>query len=116
MNKSITFRTKIHSRAGRSGRKQLEHGETPTVNSELGRMPRLNVIDGTHARKYAMAERTSVSIAEYFAELSDPRRREGVYPLFNFVVIAICAVICGCDDFVSIAELGMTFRLAHDII
>ena len=35
-----------------------------------------------------MAERTSVSIAEHFAELSDPGHREGVYPLINFVVIA----------------------------
>lgn len=57
-----------------------------------------------------MASRPSVSIAEHFAELSDPRRREGVYPLINFVVIAICAVICGCDDFVSIAEFGRTKR------
>jgi hypothetical protein len=39
MNQSITFRTKIHFSAGGSGRKQLEHGETPTVNSEPGRMP-----------------------------------------------------------------------------
>ena len=51
-----------------------------------------------------MAQRPPVSIAEHFAELSDPRRREGVYPLINVVVIAICAVICGCDDFVSIAD------------
>jgi len=57
-----------------------------------------------------MAERPPVSIAEHFAELSDPRRREGVYPLINVVVIAICAVICGCDDFVSIAEFGRTKR------
>ena len=57
-----------------------------------------------------MAARSSVSIAEHFAELSDPRRREGVYPLINFVVIAVCAVICGCDDFVSIAEFGRTKR------
>ena len=57
-----------------------------------------------------MAQRPPVSIAEHFAELSDPRRREGVYPLINVVVIAICAVICGCDDFVSIAEFGRTKR------
>ena len=57
-----------------------------------------------------MAEVTSVSILEYFAELSDPRRREGKYPLINFVVIAICAVICGADDFVAIAEFGRMKR------
>jgi len=39
MNQSITFRTKIHFSAGRSGRKQLERGGTPTVNPETGRMP-----------------------------------------------------------------------------
>lgn len=57
-----------------------------------------------------MTESTSTSILEHFAELSDPRRREGTYPLINFVVIAVCAVICGCDDFVAIAEFGRTKR------
>jgi hypothetical protein len=28
------------------------------------------------------------------------------YPLINIVTIAICAVVCGADDFVSIAEYG----------
>ncbi|MEQ8789895.1 MAG: ISAs1 family transposase, partial [Pirellulaceae bacterium] len=45
-----------------------------------------------------------------FAELTDPRRREPTYPLVNIVVIAICAVICGADDFVAIAEFGRTKR------
>ena len=48
----------------------------------------------------------SVAIEEYFSEVTDPRRREGTYPLINFLVIAICAVICGADDFVAIAEFG----------
>jgi hypothetical protein len=38
--------------------------------------------------------------------VTDPRRREGTYPLINFLVIAVCAVICGADDFVAIAEFG----------
>ena len=46
------------------------------------------------------------SIQSHFSELTDPRRREGTYPLINFVVIAICAVICGADDFVAIARFG----------
>ena len=33
------------------------------------------------------------------------------YPLINVVVIAVCAVICGADDFVAIAEFG---RLKRD--
>ena len=35
---------------------------------------------------------------------------QGIYPLINMVVIAVCAVICGADDFVAIADLGTTKR------
>jgi len=52
----------------------------------------------------------SVRIADHFAELTDPRRREVVYPLINVVVIAVCAVICGADDFVAITRFGKTKR------
>lgn len=45
-------------------------------------------------------------IEEHFSELTDPRRRDVTYPLINVVTIAVCAVICGADDFVSIAEYG----------
>jgi predicted transposase YbfD/YdcC len=48
----------------------------------------------------------SSRIHDHFAELTDPRRRDVIYPLINIVTIAICAVICGADDFVSIAEFG----------
>ena len=45
-----------------------------------------------------MPARKSAPVEEYFAEVTDPRRREGTYPLINFIVIAGCAVICGADD------------------
>ena len=32
------------------------------------------------------------------------------YPLINIVVIAVCAVICGADDFVAIADFGKLKR------
>jgi predicted transposase YbfD/YdcC len=51
-----------------------------------------------------------VRLQDHFAELSDPRRREVTYPLINVVVIAVCAVICGADDFVAIARYGRTKR------
>ena len=38
--------------------------------------------------------------------MTDPRRRKITYPLINIVTIAICAVICGADDFVAIAEIA----------
>lgn len=50
--------------------------------------------------------RVAARIKDYFADLTDPRRREVVHPLINIVTIAICAVICGADDFVAIAEYG----------
>jgi predicted transposase YbfD/YdcC len=47
---------------------------------------------------------------DHFVELTDPRRHEVTYPLINVVVIALCAVICGADDFVAIAKYGRTKR------
>jgi predicted transposase YbfD/YdcC len=52
----------------------------------------------------------SARIDEHFAELTDPRSREVTYPLINVVTIALCAVICGADDFVAIARFGRTKR------
>jgi len=57
-----------------------------------------------------MSDPKSVRIQDHFAELTDPRRREVIYPLINVVVIAVCAVICGADDFVAIAKFGRTKR------
>ena len=57
-----------------------------------------------------MAKTKSARMQDHFAELTDPRRREVVYPLINVVVIAVCAVICGADDFVAIAKFGRTKR------
>ncbi len=57
-----------------------------------------------------MSTRKSAAIKDHFSELTDPRRRKVVYPLMNVIVIAVCAVICGADDFVAIAEFGRKKR------
>ncbi len=57
-----------------------------------------------------MSQTKPARIQDHFAELTDPRRREVTYPLINVVVIAVCAVICGADDFVAIAKFGRTKR------
>ncbi|MEK6236393.1 MAG: ISAs1 family transposase, partial [Planctomycetales bacterium] len=49
---------------------------------------------------------TSARIKEHFTNLTDPRRGEPTHPLINIVTIAVCAVICGADDFVAIAAFG----------
>lgn len=48
------------------------------------------------------------SIGEHFGDLTDPRRREPTYPLINMVSMALCAVVCGADDFVAIAKFART--------
>jgi hypothetical protein len=57
-----------------------------------------------------MPNTPSASIIEHFADLTDPRRRDGTYPLINIVVIGVCSVICGADDFVAMAEFGRSKR------
>jgi predicted transposase YbfD/YdcC len=59
---------------------------------------------------FTMPKKLSTRIQDHFVELTDPRRRKVIYPLINIVTIAICAVICGADDFVSIAEYGRKKR------
>jgi predicted transposase YbfD/YdcC len=48
----------------------------------------------------------STRLQDHFSDLTDPRRRKVVHPLINLVTIAVCAVIAGADDFVSIAAWG----------
>jgi predicted transposase YbfD/YdcC len=55
-----------------------------------------------------MARNVTAGIREHFAGLTDPRRRKVIYPLINIVTIALCAVMCGADDFVSIALWART--------
>lgn len=57
-----------------------------------------------------MPKKPSARIQDHFANLTDPRRRKVLYPLINVVTIAVCAVLCGADDFVSIAEFGRKKR------
>src|SRR5258708_14104771 len=80
-------------------------------------MLRAGVVTGGEsrlARRVAMPA-ISTRIQDHFEELTDPRRRAPLYPLINIVTIAVCAVVCGADDFVSIAEYGEKKRkwLAH---
>lgn len=54
------------------------------------------------------ASQAAADIRAHFGELTDPRRREPTYPLMNIVVMSLCAVICGADDFVAIARWART--------
>lgn len=58
-----------------------------------------------------MTRTAAGAIRKHFAELSDPRRGKVTYPLMDMVIMALCAVICGADDFVAIAKFA---RLKKD--
>ena len=54
-----------------------------------------------------MAEIKGVSLVEHFEDLEDPRvERTKIHQLSDIIVIAICAVICGADNWVEIEEFG----------
>jgi len=49
------------------------------------------------------------SLWDYFAELPDPRRAQGRrHKLIDILAIALCAVLCGADEFTEIEEFGET--------
>lgn len=54
-----------------------------------------------------MDEQPGSSIEQHFADLQDPRvERTRRHKLLDIVVLAICGIICGADDWVSIQEFG----------
>jgi len=54
-----------------------------------------------------MAEQPLGSIREHFSQLEDPRiERNKLHPLLNILVIAICAVICGAENWVDVELYG----------
>ena len=49
----------------------------------------------------------ATSVSEHFATLTDPRvERCRVHALVEIVTIALCGVICGADDWVSVEAFG----------
>lgn len=60
-------------------------------------------------RKVAMVIKTEVKpqIETYFSTLEDPRSAMNqAHEFLDILVIAICAVICGADDWVAVADYG----------
>ena len=46
------------------------------------------------------------SLVEQFGDLPDPRRHNTVHDLRDILVVTICAVICGAEDWVSVERFG----------
>ena len=55
---------------------------------------------------------TRIAFADYFADLPDPRiDRTKLHRLGDILVIAVCAVVCGADNFEEIEAFG---QAKHD--
>lgn len=51
-------------------------------------------------------------MTDYFITITDPRlERQKIYPLINIIVIAVCAVIAGCDSWVEIGEFAKSRKV-----
>ncbi len=58
-----------------------------------------------------MAQPAPSSMAAHFSQWPDPRvRRTRRHALVDILVIALCAVICGADDWVAMARFGQAKR------
>lgn len=54
-----------------------------------------------------MTPKATVSIFQHFEDLTDPRRdKNQEHKLMDMIVIAVCAVICGCEHHTQIALYG----------
>lgn len=80
--------------------------ERISVSAKLSK----HVRDDVYAPSHFPSSKPSTRLQDHFADLTDPRRRKVTYPLINVVTIALCAVVCGADDFVSIAAYGRKKR------
>src|SRR5262245_1837530 len=57
--------------------------------------------------KRGLSMETTPAISRFFSSLPDPRiERTRRHSLHDMLVITICGVICGADDWVSIEEFG----------
>ena len=73
------------------------------ARGRAGGRPRLMTRAKLRTAMTMMADQES-SLAHHFGDLTDPRiDRSRLHELLDIVAIAICAVIAGADDFVSIA-------------
>lgn len=58
-----------------------------------------------------MEEQRSAALLEHFQELADPRiDRHKEHKLIDILVIAICAILCGANDWVAVETFGKAKR------
>lgn len=53
-----------------------------------------------------MEEEGLLSVEEAFGDLRDPRSRTPAYDLTEMLVVALCAILCGADNWVAIQMWG----------
>jgi predicted transposase YbfD/YdcC len=80
----------------------------PTTPSSLISEPIFRLNPVTQAVKLAIKQLRKATILEYFSKLTDPRlNRKKRHLLEDIVVLAICGILGGADDWVSIEAFGI---------
>lgn len=53
-----------------------------------------------------MAEKATASLIEHFGEVEDPRADNSQHILVKIITIAVCAAICGANNWVEVEIFG----------
>jgi predicted transposase YbfD/YdcC len=96
---------KPHPTLVHEGTSRYREAPTPTAPADRSGIP---LLDGPAAAK-ALTPRGEVpgSLTEHFSSLIDPRmERSRLHALQSILVVALCAIICGAEDWVSVARYG----------
>lgn len=66
----------------------------------------VDIINNFINREASMPKNQIPTIAQYFEQVTDPRRDNRRHQLIDIITIAICAVICNADNYEQIHEFG----------
>jgi predicted transposase YbfD/YdcC len=53
-----------------------------------------------------MTQSSHISLTEHFGQISDPRQHQVDHLLIEIIIVAICAAICGADNWVQVEQFG----------
>jgi hypothetical protein len=87
MTKGIKFQTKVHFHRGRKGRRRLSTGETPRIDVEVGRVPRISRLMALAIRFDGLIRGGAVTDQAELARLGQVTRAR-LTQIMNLVLLA----------------------------
>jgi hypothetical protein len=63
-----------------------------------------------------MEEQRSAALLEHFGEVADPRiERHKEHTRIDILVLAICAILCGANDWVAVETFGSCSQIVDSV-